>query len=47
VMVYDARHARITPAGAPLLGASGIQVAVLPTGSQFDPQSGTAVLAPR
>jgi len=47
VMVYDARHARITPAGAPLLGASGIQVAVLPTGSRFDPQSGTAVLAPR
>jgi cyanophycinase len=47
VMVYDARHATITPMGAPLLGASGIQVAVLPTGSRFDPISGTAVLAPR
>ncbi len=47
VMVYDARHAKITPAGAALLGASGVQVAVLPTGSRFDPISGMAVLAPR
>jgi len=44
VIVYDARHAAITPAGAPVLGATGITMHVLPAGSTFDPGSGEGVL---
>jgi cyanophycinase len=39
-IVYDARHARITPASAHALGASGVTVDVLPAGSSFDPSTG-------
>jgi cyanophycinase len=42
-VVYDARRARISPASA-TLGATGITMHVLPAGSRFDPQSGTATL---
>ena len=42
-VVYDARRARLTPAGA-TLGATGIMMHVLPAGARFDPQSGTATL---
>lgn len=44
VVVYDARHATITPAGDGALGATGIEMHVLPAGSTFDPQSGKAAL---
>lgn len=45
-MVYDARRARITPAGAPALGAVGVSLMVLPAGSRYDPESGEASLGP-
>jgi cyanophycinase len=38
-IVYDARHAAITPAGM-TLGARGIIMHVLPAGSRYDPRSG-------
>jgi cyanophycinase len=44
VVIYDARKAAITPAGAPVLGATGIAMHVLPAGSSFDPRSGAASL---
>ena len=43
-IVYDARHAAITPAGAKILGAAGISVDVLPSGSSYDPVTARAVL---
>jgi len=43
-IVFDARNATITPAGAPRLGASGMRVSVLPAGSTFDPRTGKATL---
>lgn len=39
-VVYDARAARITPVGDPLLGATEIRTHVLPAGSTFDPKTG-------
>jgi cyanophycinase len=42
--VYDARHATITPASAPILGATGVRMAVLPSGSTYDPRTGVAQL---
>jgi cyanophycinase len=44
VVVYDARQALTTKMGAPLLGASGIRLQILPAGSRFDPRSGRARL---
>lgn len=43
-IVYDARQARITPPGAPVLGAAGIRMQVLPAGSSYDPRTGVATL---
>jgi len=43
-MVFDARRARITPVGAPALGATGVSLLVLPAGSTYDPASGEATL---
>ena len=43
-IVYDARHATITPAGAPVLGAANVRMQILPAGSTFDPSSGDAHL---
>ena len=43
-MVFDARHATVTPGTAPLLGADGIQLKVLPSGSSYDLASGKATL---
>jgi cyanophycinase len=40
VVVYDARHARVTDRRRPLLGVTGLRVHVLPAGSVFDPGSG-------
>jgi cyanophycinase len=43
-MIFDARRARITPAGAPALGAVGVSLMVLPAGSVYDPATGEATL---
>jgi cyanophycinase len=43
-IIYDARHATITPPTARILGASGLTVSVLPSGSRYDPRSGSATL---
>ncbi|HKN68175.1 MAG TPA: cyanophycinase [Gemmatimonadaceae bacterium] len=43
-VVYDARHATVTAPGAPILGASDVRMHVLPSGSTFDPGTGTAHL---
>lgn len=43
-VVYDARQAAIAPAGAPVLGATGVRLAVLPAGSTFQPRTGLATL---
>ncbi|MEP6620985.1 MAG: cyanophycinase [bacterium] len=42
-VVYDARRASITNPGS-TLGASGMQMHVLPAGSRFDPATGVATL---
>lgn len=42
--IYDARHAKITPAGAPVLGESGLILSVLPSGSSYYPATGKVVL---
>lgn len=44
VVVYDARRASITSLRSPVLGASDIRMHVLPSGSTFDPRTGTARL---
>jgi cyanophycinase len=44
VAVYDARKSRVTRAGAPRLGATGVQLQLLPAGSSYDPRSGKATL---
>ena len=43
-VVYDARDAAVTPAGAPGLGAAGVRLDVLPAGSTYDPRTGRAGL---
>ena len=47
VVVYDVRHAGITPPGDGALGATGIVMHVLPAGSTFDPRDGQASLPER
>lgn len=45
VAVYDARHAKITSAGASSrLGAAGVLMQLLPAGSRYDPRKGRATL---
>jgi cyanophycinase len=46
-LIYDARSADVTPAGPARLGASNIRLHLLPSGSTFDPRTGTAVLPHR
>lgn len=43
-VVYDARQARITPASATTLGATGVRLSVLPAGSTYDLATGAATL---
>jgi cyanophycinase len=43
-VVYDAREAAITPKGAPVLGATGVRLSVLPAGSTFQPGTGRTTL---
>ncbi|HEU0055062.1 MAG TPA: cyanophycinase, partial [Longimicrobium sp.] len=44
VLVMDARAARVTSATAPVLGATGVALLLLPAGSVYDPRTGTATL---
>ncbi|MCC6929362.1 MAG: cyanophycinase [Gemmatimonadaceae bacterium] len=44
-VIYDARRAEVTAGGT--LGASGVTMHVLPSGSRFEPGTGRAHLAPR
>ena len=44
VVIYDARHARITTPQSALFGATGILTHVLPSGSHYDPVRGRAEL---
>lgn len=44
VLILDAREARITPGSAPVLGAAGAKLHLLPSGSAFDPATGAARL---
>ncbi|MBV9879712.1 MAG: cyanophycinase [Gemmatirosa sp.] len=39
-LVLDARHATVTASGAPRLGATGVQMHLLPAGSSYDPATG-------
>jgi cyanophycinase len=43
-IIYDARHAAVTPAAAPILGAADMRMYVLPAGSSFDPHTAAAHL---
>jgi cyanophycinase len=43
-VVFDARAAKITPASQAPLGATGLRLAVLPSGSTYDLPTGTATL---
>jgi cyanophycinase len=47
VMILDARHSTVTQSQAGSLGAVGIRVSLLPSGSTFDPRTGEATLPPR
>jgi cyanophycinase len=44
VVIYDARHAAITPQSSRVLGASGLILSVLPAGSSYDPVTGRVTL---
>jgi cyanophycinase len=44
VVIYDARHATITPRSSRVLGASDVRLSVLPAGSRYDPATGRAAL---
>ncbi len=43
-LIYDARRAAVTRAGAPALGAADVRLDVLPSGSTYDPRTATAAL---
>ena len=47
VMILDARRSKVTQSQAASLGAVGIRVSLLPSGSTYDPQTGEATLPPR
>jgi len=47
VMILDARHSTVTQSHAAALGAVGIRVSLLPSGSTYDPRTGEATLPPR
>lgn len=42
-LVYDARNATVTGNDAPVLGATGVRLSVLPPGSVYDPSRGLVV----
>ena len=43
-VIYDARQARVTNGGSPILGAADIRLHLVPAGGTFDPRSGSATL---
>jgi cyanophycinase len=43
-VVYDAREAQRSNGAAPVLGATGVRMHVLPAGATFDPRTGIATL---
>lgn len=43
-IVYDARQARITPASAAILGATGVRLAVVPAGGTYELATGAVTL---
>ena len=43
-VVFDARRAKVTPPSSSPLGATGVQLSVLPAGSVYDPSSGRVSL---
>ncbi len=43
-MVFDARHATVTPNAAPLLGVDGVELKILPSGSSYELSTGKAKL---
>lgn len=47
VVIYDARRARITWAGAAVLGAAEVRMHLLPPGGVYDPRAGAARLPGR
>lgn len=47
VLIVDARDADRTATDAPVLGASGVRMHLLPDGATFDPKTGTATLRGR
>jgi cyanophycinase len=47
VMILDAQRSKVTQSQAASLGAVGIRVSLLPSGSTYDPQTGEATLPPR
>jgi cyanophycinase len=46
-LIYDARQARVTDGGAPVLGATDVRLHLVPAGGSFDPRSGRATLPGR
>ena len=44
VVIYDARRGGVTSVGTPALGASNMQMHVLPHGAVFDPRTGRSTL---
>lgn len=47
VLIIDARDASSTGTTAPVLGATGLRVSILPAGSTYDPRTGHATLPVR
>lgn len=47
VLIIDARDANATGTTAPVLGATGMRVSILPAGSTYDPRTGHATLPVR
>ncbi|MCC6242531.1 MAG: cyanophycinase [Gemmatimonadaceae bacterium] len=47
VLIVDAREARRTGGSAPVLGASGVRMHLLPDGATFNPKTGAATLQSR
>jgi cyanophycinase len=43
-IIYDARHATVTPPDAKALGVTNLTVSVLPSGSRYDPATAQATL---
>lgn len=47
VLLYDARGAVVTPPEAPVLGAAGVRIALIPAGGSYDPAEDAVRLSDR